>query len=1385
MINKVSQHFNRGMNRDLSDSKVSNEFAYENYNIRITENDGDTSLSVTNEKGNVKCNIYNEEIKGLYCGHCVVLNYIVLFTNENGTNHIYRIDLLDNNFISNLLYSGNLGIIPEYPVECIADYQTENIIKVYWTDGINQPRVINILEKDTSVYSDTYFDFAKTLGEIYTTDIYINRYSSGEFASGVIQYFITGVDKNGIESSILCQSKLINLINKDRALSETENFLNSITIRFESQTNQFDKYILYSIQRVSENTEPIARKVQEFELDENNVASIEDTGNIGESISASDLLYKGSEVIVAQTMANKDNTLFLGNIEVKTAQMSDTLITLIKDQSNYNVSESYDSHSRQDYGIAYPRENGIQQSNPYLRKGNYYRVGIQFKDKYGKWSNAFYICDKQIENKIVFTNTRIDYPILSVGISNSELISKLQEEGFVSYRVLLVLPDDTDKVVLAEGIINQNVLNIGDNDKDVSNADSSWFFRPITRGKIGSTLLTGDQEFRPYTPLQFANNLGAEIQSQNYRDYMYAYDHEQRDLAQYMINPIIQDFYSPDIDSIQYSNLSYNSIVGNVIGYAQLSDTYKPQLNSRATVNDPVGVIPIKSGYKSKNEKYNVRTGFFDGFYAEEEDLTNLSKYYLLLVLGSSASAGLNYAVYPWNRDSSLNNDYAREGRTAILNHKVFSKYNYFRTTYLSSPVQFDLDSDLYYFDNSVDYLILKDNTNKQYKYRGNLNTIVAPKRYATPIYIAKYDESTRIVFGDLDTTSTPSGSAISVISGRSRRTSQSVQVFDSYYLTNDDNKTPIELIDFDGYGLEETAGGSVAESYSDANRWAKDGSTSTTEYQTETTVMSSMDPVSIKYKTPNHGVFVLKKPIWFNSEQVVVNSVNSWFSGLTDAAGRSTSVTLDTIPVDVNVNFPILWVVEFKKKSINQDTIFGGKSDFAIKNNNWIIASNEYEINSSSNARTNTGDTYFYRWDVLKTFPYTNEDKNSVVEIGSFLIQSYRNLQGRYDKNIFSDDYTIMNDENFGLYNDVYNQKNNFISYRYLPDDYLENNKFPNQFVWTLEHTPGADIDNWTNISYGSFYNVNGANGEIRAIRRYGDSLLGFQDSGIFEIMFNSRTQISTTNGMPIELANSGKVDGVRYLTDKEGCVNKWSIKVTPGGLYFIDDLNYSINVIAGSSIKRLSEELGFSQWCKDNIIPYKGWDINNGGFITSYDRIQNDVYFSSLNKSLVYSEKLGQFMSFMDYPSSYVLDNIDDKFISISSDLWENRAGNYNSFFGGSKDYFVKYRIAPDPYLNKTFHTIDYIATGNNFTSNYTDLFVEGVNQSGHEDLTLRGGLPPYNLQKKFNIWRANIPRDSNNRLNRIQSPWIYLTLKSDANKRATEDRIELHNMLVKYSV
>ena len=54
---------NKGMTRDISISKANNDFAYENFNIRIIPMDKDTLLTVTNERGNKRQNLRERNIK--------------------------------------------------------------------------------------------------------------------------------------------------------------------------------------------------------------------------------------------------------------------------------------------------------------------------------------------------------------------------------------------------------------------------------------------------------------------------------------------------------------------------------------------------------------------------------------------------------------------------------------------------------------------------------------------------------------------------------------------------------------------------------------------------------------------------------------------------------------------------------------------------------------------------------------------------------------------------------------------------------------------------------------------------------------------------------------------------------------------------------------------------------------------------------------------------------------------------------------------------------------------------------------------------------------------------------------------------------------------------
>ena len=52
--------------------------------------------------------------------------------------------------------------------------------------------------------------------------------------------------------------------------------------------------------------------------------------------------------------------------------------------------------------------------------------------------------------------------------------------------------------------------------------------------------------------------------------------------------------------------------------------------------------------------------------------------------------------------------------------------------------------------------------------------------------------------------------------------------------------------------------------------------------------------------------------------------------------------------------------------------------------------------------------------------------------------------------------------------------------------------------------------------------YTVDGSLGKINALLNFNNELYGFQDKGIFQILFNSRVQVPTSDNNPIELTQS-----------------------------------------------------------------------------------------------------------------------------------------------------------------------------------------------------------------------------------------------------------------------
>ncbi len=518
-------------------------------------------------------------------------------------------------------------------------------------------------------------------------------------------------------------------------------------------------------------------------------------------------------------------------------------------------------------------------------------------------------------------------------------------------------------------------------------------------------------------------------------------------------------------------------------------------------------------------------------------------------------------------------------------------------------------------------------------------------------------------------------------------------------------------------------------------------------------------------------------------------NSVASWTVqpyiniGTMD---RATSGINKLTGYENDLHFDYLYLAEYYRNSPTIDL---------FTSHSWVVASPSIRVTELNKLLPVTyGDTYYQRYDCLKTYPYSLEDPNQVVEIFSFMCETRMNIDGRYDTRRGQANNTSVLGTNFNLLNKAYTQEDNFFSYHYLDPSEYDIYDFPNQLIWTKTKVYGSDIDNWTQIIPTSTLDMDGTLGEIRALKLWNDNLMCFQDKGIAKIMYNERTTISTQQGVPVEIANSGKVDGSQYISNQIGCINKDSIQVTQEGIYFIDNNTREIYRWT-KGLESLSKSKGFNTYLYNN----SNLDTEK----TFYDPKLKDVYFEFGSECLVYNEQLAEFTSFLDYDMKFMFPFKDSLIAIKNNTLWEQFAGNYLSFFGSNKGYSIEIISAEKPTEDKIFSTVEFRADvldndnhlaarsdvgtdiGQFDFASYNKLPFDSIRawneyqDTGHYDNAnsvwvdvalqsmIRRGT---NMSQKFRIWRADIPRVYGKPLERIRNPWARIKLSDAGGNKKT---------------
>lgn len=428
-------------------------------------------------------------------------------------------------------------------------------------------------------------------------------------------------------------------------------------------------------------------------------------------------------------------------------------------------------------------------------------------------------------------------------------------------------------------------------------------------------------------------------------------------------------------------------------------------------------------------------------------------------------------------------------------------------------------------------------------------------------------------------------------------------------------------------------------------------------------------------------------------------------------------------------------------------------------------------------------GDYFFGRFDSLRTYCYAENDVNSVVEIVSGMLCSRVNLDSRCDRNRGAMTPTV-SPENFNLFNPVYNQLNNYFTFSYVNiDDLIYSRKYSNSIQWSLTKEYSSNVDNWCNIQDINTLDFDGDKGQIQSIERLGNELIVFQDTAISQIQYNEKTQIATNEGVAIEIANSGKVDGKHYLYDHIGCQYRGSISKSPNGIYFVDSINKSLYQLgADSKLTDLCTVGGMKSWGLANL---------DNTWWSYYDINSQEVLFSNDVETLAFSDAYGKFNSFVGYGgirwnfrandstiqicpvnftqviattsptlfSSKRTPAVTSKLNNLANTFWKKNSIDETKFFDNYSPVEIQLQCNPEPTVDKMFSVVEFRADCFDENGNYLPDITFDTFRAWNEyqdtletDLKYNQGYehgPVYNtvystrLRKKFRIWRIDIPR------------------------------------------
>ena len=326
--------FSGGMNMDTDYSLISDKQYLYAENIRVLTNAGSSIGAIQNIEGFFECltttKLSNEQI--IHTN--TIRDLCIVFTKSliDNTYSVYTIDFSKSKespevkvIINRKPLNINKNAEGFYSISSICRWESKDNIKCYFTDGIDEIKVINV-DGNTN-YSNITSNNITLIPSAVLPALYFSEYGTGSLKSGSIQYCYQLFTPRS-SSSVLSQiSSIINIVSKDAndycdAIGDQQdvNTGKSIKLKLDDiSVSGFNRMRIFSIYYKSKHSIPTITIIDDVPFDGNKSFSYEDKGNqVTSEISIDEFNSLTGYLFSTKVLASKDNRLFAANITENT-----------------------------------------------------------------------------------------------------------------------------------------------------------------------------------------------------------------------------------------------------------------------------------------------------------------------------------------------------------------------------------------------------------------------------------------------------------------------------------------------------------------------------------------------------------------------------------------------------------------------------------------------------------------------------------------------------------------------------------------------------------------------------------------------------------------------------------------------------------------------------------------------------------------------------------------------------------------------------------------------------------------------------------------------------------------------------------------------------------